>query len=186
MKTDDSKIIDLFWERDETAISETAEKYGSYLRSISYRILNNTYDAEECVNDTYRDAWRVIPPNRPAVLSTFLGKITRRISIDLWRKNNAEKRGGGEMPVALDELGECISDRGSISDEAEYHALTGIINDFLRSLPETEQKVFLRRYWYLDPVSSIAKRFGFSESKVTSMLFRVRGKLRTRLEKEGY
>lgn len=183
---EDSKIVDMYWQRDESAITETAAKYGNYLKSVSYRIVNNTADAEECVNDTYSDAWNTMPPHRPSGLSTFLGKITRRISIDLWRKNHAEKRGGGEMPLALDELSECISGKDSTETSIEMHELTGIINSFLAGLSATERNVFLRRYWYMDPVSAVAKRFGFSESKTASMLFRTRNKLRARLEKEGY
>lgn len=183
---EDSIIVDLYWRRDEAAITETAAKYGRLLRGISYRILNNASDAEECVNDTYADAWNSMPPHRPSVLSSFLGKITRRISIDLWRKNNAEKRGGGQMPLALDELAECIPGKETPADQSELHELSGIIGSFLSELPDTERRVFLRRYWYLDSVSDIAKRFGFSEGKTATMLFRTRGKLRARFEKEGY
>lgn len=103
---EDNRIVDLYWHRNEKAITETATKYGKYLHSISYHILLNDEDAEECVNDTYNDAWQSMPPHRPSILSTFLGKITRRISIDLWRKQSADKRGGGEMALALDELDE--------------------------------------------------------------------------------
>ena len=111
---EDNLIVDLYWQRNENAITETASKYGKYLYSISYRILLNAEEADECINDTYNDAWMSIPPHRPSILSTFLGKITRRISIDLWRKNNANKRGGGEIPFALEELEECISGKDNI------------------------------------------------------------------------
>ena len=183
---EDNRIIDLYWQRNESAISETASKYGRYLYSISYQILSDIQDAEECVNDTYHDAWNAIPPHRPSVLSTFLGKITRRISIDLWRKQNAVKRGKGEITVVLDELAECVSDSTGVEEKAERRELTEKINGFLIELPETERNVFLRRYWYMDSVSAIARRFCFSDSKVTSMLYRTRAKLRTMLEKEGY
>lgn len=106
---EDNRIVDLYWQRNEDAIAETASKYGKYLHSIAYQILSNTQDTEECVNDTYTGAWNTIPPHRPSILSTFLGKITRRISIDLWRRHSAEKRGGGEMSLVMDELEDCIS-----------------------------------------------------------------------------
>ncbi len=183
---EDNHIVDLYWERNDSAISKTAEKYGKYLHSISYQILNNTEDAEECVNDTYNDAWQSMPPHRPSILSTFLGKITRRISIDLWRKYSAEKRGGGVTALALDELEECVSGTGDIMAEVERLELQKKLNDFLLALPQTERQVFICRYWYMDAVSDIAKQFAFSESKIKSMLYRTRNKLRTMIEKEGY
>ena len=183
---EDRRIVELYWQRSEDAIAETASKYGNYLHSIAYQVLSNTQDAEECVNDTYSAAWNAMPPHRPSVLSTFLGKITRRISIDRWRKYSAEKRGGGEVALALDELADCVSGSGSVEEAAERRELKNLIDRFLDALPTTERKVFLCRYWYLDSVSSIAKQFGFSESKVTSMLHRTRAKLRAVLEKEGY
>ncbi len=181
---DDGHIVALYFQRAEQAISETAAKYGAYLMRISLRILNDREDAEECVSDTYHDAWNAMPPHRPAVLSTFLGKITRRISIDLWRKKHAEKRGGGELTLALEELSECVTDGKSIEDELEKKALTVRFQRFLDALPETERRVFLSRYWYLEPTKEIAARFGFSESKVSSMLYRTRKKLREALAKE--
>ncbi|MGN1085012.1 MAG: RNA polymerase sigma factor [Lachnospiraceae bacterium] len=182
---DDKQIVDLYWERKECAIEETASKYGSYCHSIAGNILHNPADAEESVNDTWLDAWNSMPPHRPSVLSTFLGKITRRISIDRWRKQNAKKRGGGQLPLVLEELEDCVSDGTSIEDETERRLLSEVIDSFVQSLPETEQKVFLCRYWYMDSVESIATQFRFSESKVKSMLYRTREKLRARLEKEG-
>ena len=183
---DDERIVELYWQRNENAISETAAKYGKYLHGISYRILANTEDADECVNDTYSRAWDAIPPHRPSILSTFLGKITRRISIDRWRMRNAGKRGGGEIELALDELQNCISDNQSVEEISEQKEKINKINLFLRSLPDSERRVFLCRYWYLDSISSIARQFGFSESKVKSMLLRTREKLRVQLEKEDY
>jgi RNA polymerase sigma-70 factor (ECF subfamily) len=183
---EDHRIVDLFWQRNENAISETSAKYGKYLHSISYQILQNAEDAEECVNDTYNDAWQSMPPHRPSVLSTFLGKITRRISIDLWRKHSAEKRGGGVIPLALDELEECVSGTGDVEGEVERLELKKKLNDFLLALPQTERVVFMRRYWYMDSISAIAARFACSESRIKSMLYRTRNKLRAMLEKEGY
>ena len=182
---EDARIIDLYWQRDESAISETAAKYGKYLHSISYGILRNEEDAEECVSDTYAGAWQAMPPHRPSVLSAFLGKITRRISISLWRKRSAEKRGGGETALALDELEECVSGEGDAESEAERRELREKLNAFLRALPPTERQVFLRRYWYMDPVADIAGRFACSESRIRSMLYRTRKKLRAMLEEEG-
>lgn len=183
---EDARIIDLYWQRDESAISETAAKYGKYLHSISYGILRNEEDAEECVSDTYAGAWQAMPPHRPSVLSAFLGKITRRISISLWRKRSAEKRGGGETALALDELEECVSGEGDAESEAELRELREKLNAFLRALSPTERQVFLRRYWYMDPVADIAGRFACSESRIRSMLYRTRKKLRAMLEEEGY
>ena len=182
---DDTQIVDLYWARKECAIDETAAKYGSYCHSIAENILHNPDDAKECVNDTWLDAWNSMPPHRPSVLSAFLGKLTRRISIDKWRQRNAKKRGDGQLPLVLDELEDCISDGKSIEEEAEQKLLREVIASFVKTLPETEQKVFLCRYWYMDSVNSIATRFRFSESKVKSMLFRTREKLRIRLEQEG-
>ena len=183
---DDARIVALYWERSDEAIPETASKYGSYLASISQNILASREDAEECVNDTYHDAWNAMPPHRPSILSTFLGKITRRISIDRWRQLTAEKRGGGELTLALDELEDCVSGTGSIENEMERRELEKLFNDFLNALPVTERRVFLCRYWYMDSIQSIAQQFGFSQSKVASMLHRTRAKLRAALAKEDY
>ncbi len=183
---EDNRIVDLYWQRNESAINETATKYGKYLHSISFHILSNDEDAEECVNDTYNDAWQSMPPHRPSILSTFLGKITRRISIDLWRKHSADKRGGGEVALALDELDECVSGNSNVENEIERQELQQKFNAFLMGLPRLERQVFMCRYWYMDSVSDIAKQFDYSESKVKSMLYRTRNKLRTMLEKEGY
>ena len=183
---DDARIVALYWDRSDEAIPETASKYGSYLTSISQNILASREDAEECVNDTYHDAWNAMPPHRPSILSTFLGKITRRISIDRRRQLTAEKRGGGELTLALEELEDCVSGTGSIENEMERKELARLFNDFLNTLPVTERRVFLCRYWYMDSIQSIAQQFGFSQSKVASMLHRTRAKLRAALEKEGY
>ena len=183
---EDKQIVSLYWARSEAALKETSSKYGNYLSNIAYNILADQEDAQECVNDTYHDAWNAIPPHRPSVLSTFLGKITRRISIDRWRKRMADKRGGGEFPCALDELENCVSGYDNIENEIERQELVKTLNDFLATLSTTERRVFLCRYWYMDSIQDISRQFGFSQSKVTSMLHRTRGKLRTVLEKEGY
>ena len=181
---EDRDIIALFWSRDESAIRETAAKYGKYCYSIAYNILADGADAEECLNDTYLEAWNSIPPNKPDVLSSFIGGIARRNSIDRVRLRTAEKRGGGEITAVLDELCDVIGD-GDVESEIEGRLLSDIIDRFLNSLGETERRVFMRRYWYVDSVKDISKRFGFSESRVKSMLFRTRKKLKKLLEKEG-
>ena len=183
---EDEKIVSLYWERSEQAIAETSSKYGKYCYTIAYNILYSPEDAEESVNDTYMDAWNSMPPHKPSVLSSFLGKITHRLSIDRWRRAHAEKRGGGAMIWVLDELEECITENGSVEEELEKLRLAEVINDFVASLPKTEQKVFLCRYWYMDSIESIGSQFGFSESKVKSMLMRTRQKLKATLEKEGF
>ena len=178
-------IIALFFERSEQAIEETDKKYGGYCYSIAYNILSNREDSEESVSDTYLSAWNTIPPRRPNFLSAFLAKMTRHISIDRWRKRSAKKRGGGEIILALEELEDCV-DSSSAETEYEKKELSRVLNQFLSSLPETERNVFLCRYWYLDSIQTISEVSGFSQSKVTSMLHRLRGKLRKKLSEEGY
>lgn len=183
---DDKRIIGLYFERREQAVEETAKKYGRYCYAIAYNILSDPEDAEESVNDTYLDAWNAIPPHRPNSLALFLGKITRRISIDRWRIRNAGKRGGGETALVLEELYQCVASGANPEQEFERKQLAQVINQFVKTLPGNEQKVFLCRYWYMDSIRSISQRFGYSESKVKSMLFRTREKLREVLRKEGY
>lgn len=183
---EDIEIIELYWQRLETAIVETAEKYGRYCHCIALRILENVQDADECVNDTYLVAWNTIPPHRPQYLSTFLGKITRRIAIDKWRVKQAKRRGNGEIVFALEELVDCIPDSKDVEREIENRELAGYINTFLKTLSVTERKVFVCRYWYLDSVADISKQFRFSQSKVKMMLHRIRKRMRTYLETEGF
>lgn len=183
---DDKAIIDLYWNRSETAIVETDAKYGGYCYSIAYNVLANKEDAEESVSDTYLAAWNRLPPQRPAILSAFLGRITRYLSISRWRSRKAEKRGGGEIVLALEELKDCVIGGQSPEEAYTRKEATQALNRFLDTLTKTERDVFLRRYWCLDPVADIAESFHFSESKVTSMLHRTRAKLRKELQKEGY
>lgn len=183
----DQRIVELYWEREERAIAETDIKYGGYCRSIAFNILYNHEDTEESVSDTYLRAWNSMPPERPDILSAFLGKICRRLSLDRWRRLHAQKRGCGELPLALDELSECLpSGKGDPAEELELKELRALYESFLSSLPNADRRVFLCRYWYLDSVSDIARRYGFTESKVRSMLHRSRTKFRSILEKEGY
>ena len=183
---DDQSIVALFWERSEQAIAETDRKYGAYCYSIAYHALANNEDAEESVSDTYMAAWNQLPPHRPSILATFLGKITRRISINRWKAKNTAKRGGGQITLTLEELDDCVDGKQNIERAYESHELVWAFNRFLETLPETERDVFLRRYWFFDPIADIAESFGFAQSKVTSMLYRTRGKLRKQLEKEGF
>ena len=182
---EDDQIVDLYWARSERAVAETAHKYGRYCYSIAYNILLNAEDADESVNDTYMDAWNAMPPHRPSILSTFLGKITRNLSIDRYKANHAEKRGGGSLPVALDELSQCISAPAGIETAVEEQDLAQAIDRFLRTLPSRETTMFLRRYWYVDSISDIAIRYNMKENTVKSILFRTREKLRKYLEQEG-
>ena len=182
----DTEIIALYWDRDERAISETATKYGHYCHSIAYRLLQNAEDAKECVNDTYVGAWNSIPPHRPGLLSAFLGKITRRISINRLRDRNAGKRGAGQYALTLEELSDCIPSGQRAEDLAETKELTRILNAFLATLGTEERRVFLCRYWYFDSVKDIATRFDCGQSKIKMMLKRTREKLLTYLEKEGF
>ena len=182
---EDSKIIDLYFQRSEQVIEQTDAKYGSYCFRIAYQILTNREDAEESVNDTYLAAWDAMPPHRPPLLSAFLGRITRNLSIDRWRSQNAEKRGKGEFPLCLDELAGCVSGEPGIEQKEIAKETVALLNRFLLEWPETERKVFLCRYWYMDSVQEISEAFGFSQTKVTTMLYRTRNKLRKALEKEG-
>ncbi len=181
----DQQIIEMYWNRDEQAIRSTADKYGSYCYAIAFGILHNEEDSKESVNDTYMNAWNRMPPDRPAVLKNFLGRLTRWISVDRWRKKTAGKRGGGELPQVLEELSECISKDGDPVGETEKKLLDETVGAFVKGLGDTEQRVFLSRYWYAESVKEIANRFCFSESKVKSMLMRTRKKLHERLVKEG-
>ena len=182
--TDDQKIIELYFCRSEQALMETAVKYGRYCTSIAYGILGSREDAQECVSDAYLTAWNAIPPRRPADLGTYLGKITRNLSIDRLRTRNRDKRGGGEVPLALEELEEVVVGSDSPENEAVRKELVAGLNRFLSELTQQERYVFVRRYWYLDSLADIAKKTGFSGSKVASMLYRLRGRLKKQLIKE--
>lgn len=182
---EDSQIVELFWQRNEEAVSETEKKYGTYCRSIAGRVLGVREDVLECVNDVYLAVWNAIPPHRPENLRTFLGKIARRLALKKRRDQTRDKRGGGAVDLSLEELDECVPSGGHIDDALEAEELTRIIDAFLETLPADERRVFLRRYWYLDSVAAIAERYGFGESRVKMMLKRTRDKLAARLAKEG-
>ena len=182
---EDTQIVELFWARDEAALAETEIKYGRYCLSIANSILHDAQDAQECVNDAYLGAWNAIPPHKPAKLSTFIGKIVRRVSLNRLFERSADKRGGGAIDASIDELDECVPGSSSLEDVFGAEELTEILNAFLGTLPLDERRVFMRRYWFFDSISDICARFGFGESKVKVMLKRTRDKLRARLEKEG-
>lgn len=181
---DDIQIIDLYWARAEDAISETEKKYGRYCHSIAYRILRSEEDSEECVSDTYLKAWESMPPRRPSALKLFLGKITRNISLDRFDRRFAEKRGYGEVPLALDELRECVPSEDAAERAVEDMTLAEIFDRFLDGLTAETRKIFVLRYWYLYSIREIAGACGLGESKVKMSLMRSRGKLRELLEKE--
>ena len=179
---EDFKIVDLYWERSERAISETRTKYERMLSGISYSLLRSDEDAEECVNDTYLSAWNSMPSDRPIYLGAYLSKIIRALSIDKFRSKHSKRRGGFEE--LCEELDECIPDPSSIQAQYENGQLARAINRFIAELPEEKRVIFIRRYFYSDSVEQIAKRMGFTSSKVKTSLFRMREELRQILEKE--
>ncbi len=181
---EDRAIVALYWKRFESAITETEKQYGRLLRSISRGILKSEEDAEECENDTYLKAWNTIPPKRPDKLSAFLAKITRNLSLDRYDAMHAEKRGGGEVLLLLDELAEVVSDEKAFPADTE--GLSEVLNTFLGSLKADARNIFLRRYWFGDSVQEISERSGFGLSKIKMSLLRSRQGLREALEKEGY
>lgn len=182
---DDCRIVDLYWDRDQTAIDHTQRKYSAYLHKIAQNILSDLQDSEESVNDTYLAAWDSIPPNRPNVLSTYLGKLTRRISIDRLRSRTAQKRGGGEYPLCLEELSGCAAP-GTPEDQLELQALADAIAAFLVTQTKQTRQVFIGRYYYMDPVKEIARYCGISESKTKVLLHRTRQALGDYLRQEGF
>ncbi len=183
---DDAKIVQLYWDRNEQAIPATADKYGSYCTSIAKNILGNQEDAEECVNDTYLNAWNSMPPHRPSILSAFLGKIVRNLSFNRYKHNTAGKRGGGQATVVLDEIAEFVSDTDSVEQEIDRKELVGAIDTFLSTLSAKKRGVFVRRYWYFDSVSEIASRFSMTENNVSVTLNRLRLQLHNYLLERGF
>lgn len=184
---EDSRIIELYWERSEMAISETEQKYGRYCRYIANNVLHSDEDTEECVNDTYVRAWNSMPPERPQKLPPYLGKITRNVALDRLDYNNAKKR-SPEVQYALEELAECLCDeKGQRPEEdiADSLVIKDVIDKFLKSLPLQTRVIFVRRYWYMSPVAEIAADLKLSCQNVKVILHRTRNKLRKLLEKEG-
>lgn len=183
---DDNKIVELYLRRDETAVKHTSEKYGRRLRALAYGIVNDRETAEECENDAYLETWRSIPPHEPrSYLYAFLARITRHISLNCCRSRSRLKRSAFICELSA-ELEQCIPAPDDVECRIEDMALCEAINGFLGTLTEEKRNIFIRRYWYLDPVADISRRFGLSESKVKTTLFRCRGQLREYLEREGY
>lgn len=178
---EDSKIIDLYWARDEKAIAETDHKYGRMLSSLSYSLLGSREDAEECVNDTYVDAWNAMPPARPQLLGAFLSKITRRISIDRYRRDHREKRGG--IRSACEELDECIASFDTPEKEYEEGRLAEALNSFLETLDKEKRVMFVLRYFHSKSIEEISLQMRIGVPKVKTTLFRVRNSLKEYLER---
>ena len=181
----DEKIVELYWDRDESALEESNRQYGRYCYSIAYNILSNREDSDECVNDTWLKAWKAIPPQHPNKFSLFVGRITRNLAFDRFKAQKAQKRGGGEFMLVLEELDECIPSEDNVENIVLDEDLNNIINSFLHTLPERERNIFLARYWYSNPLAEIARQFFMKENNVKASLFRSRKKLKTYLEKEG-
>ena len=183
---DDNKIIELFFARNEKALSESQQKYGRYCRLIAKNILPSDEDTEEVLNDTLLCAWNTIPPENPKSLKVYLGTLARNLSLDRYRKMKAEKRGGCEVSLCLEEAEEFLADTKSISEEYERREFVKFLNNFLHSLPDRECDIFVRRYFYCDSTADIANRFAVKEPNVLVILSRTRKKLKKVLEKGGY
>lgn len=182
----DAEIIELFFERNENAVKEINNKYGRYCHSIAYKILHDPEDAEECVNETWYSTWESIPPTKPQRLKLFIAKIVRNISFDRYKSKNRKKRGSGELPQVLDELEECLSGNHDVEKDYIARELNETIQKFVYQLAEREANIFIRRYFFVDSLDEIAKRYGISSNHVGVILSRTRGKLKYVLEKEGY
>ena len=182
---EDNQIIELYFQRNEDAIKETKSKYGSYCYAIANNILHNKEDSEECVNDTWFKAWNAMPPQKPTKLRLFLAKITRNLSFNRFQAQSAKKRGGGEIHLVLDELAECIAHESDIENEYMANELEESIRLFVRALPERDGNIFVRRYFFTEPIPVIANRYRMSANNVMVILSRTRKKLKAHLEKEG-
>lgn len=183
---DDNQIITLFLARDEQAIEAAQREYGAYCAAIAQNILDDRGAAEECVNDTWLKCWQSIPPQRPKSLKSFAGRIARNLALSLRRAENAQKRGGGQVQLALDELSEVVSGGDTPEGALDRQAFRAALDGFLADLPERNRKLFLRRYWYLDSVEALARRFSMSRTQVTTTLHRLRQRLRVHLQQEGF
>lgn len=182
----DEEIIALYFARDEEALTQTDKKYGAYCYTLANRILSSPPDAEETVSDTYFKAWQAIPPTKPKVLRLFLAEIVRNLAFTRWRSENAQKRGGGEMHLVLDELEECIGTEGDLEAELNLKELTRTIAAFLDTQPQREQNVFLRRYFFLEDTREIGSCYQMKPEAVLKSLSRTRKKLKKYLIQEGY
>ncbi|MGN0633019.1 MAG: RNA polymerase sigma factor [Oscillospiraceae bacterium] len=184
---EDEEIIKLYFERAQSAISETDKKYGAFCKSISIRLVGDDRDAEECVNDTYLKLWVTIPPQRPNSLCAFIGKIVRNLSLDCLRRKNAAKRRENDA-LPFEELSECIPDNSSQNEweERRRAEISDCINGFLSSLPQDQRVYFMRRYWYGEPLADIAERYGIPANNLGVIMHRLRKKLKKCLEKSGF
>ncbi|MCL2559443.1 MAG: sigma-70 family RNA polymerase sigma factor [Turicibacter sp.] len=182
---EDRMIIDLYVKRSEEAISVSAQKYGNYCFTISNNILKSAPDAQECVNDTYLKAWNNIPPTLPVKLRTFLGRITRNLSLDRYKFNRTKKREGSEFELLLSELEDCVSSQMDVEKEVDANVVIQLINDWLLAQPLEQRTLFTKRYWHAASITDLASKYHMSDSKVKSMLFRLRKSLKIHLEKEG-
>ncbi|MBE6892239.1 MAG: RNA polymerase sigma factor [Ruminococcaceae bacterium] len=180
----DERIIELFWQRDESAVNETALKYGSYCRIVAKNILGSLEDCEECLNDTWLRAWNSIPPQRPQNLKIFLAKIARNLAFDRYRKQSAEKRGGGETSLILEELSECISSGNNVENTVLSKEIGVAINKFLGTLSERDRNIFVRRYFFSEATETIAKKYALSANNIMVILTRTRKKLKEYLTGE--
>lgn len=181
----DEQIVALYWARSESALAATAEQYGSSCYAIAQRILASREDAEECVNDTWVRAWNAIPPQKPVQLGAFLGRITRNLALNRAERAAAARRGGGQLPLILEELEDCLPAPDRVEKAADDRALAGLLNRFCEELPLQKRRIFLQRYWYLCPIREVARKNGMSESAVKMTLLRTRNALRRYLEQEG-
>ncbi|MBQ9745111.1 MAG: sigma-70 family RNA polymerase sigma factor [Clostridia bacterium] len=181
---EDNEIVKLYFDRSEDAIKETDQKYRNYCYSISKHILENDEDVKEIINDTYLKLWQTIPPNEPDALSSYIGMICRQLSLNRYKEKHRKKRGGGNVDLALDELIECIPSSRDKEIVDRMH-MASLLNRFLESLPKKNRIIFIKRYWYLHPVSQIARSQSISESGVKIILFRTRKKLKKFLTEEG-
>ncbi len=183
---DDNRIVDLYLSRDEAAISQTSEKYGGRLRNLAYGITQDLHSAEECENDTYMAAWNAIPPHEPKdYLFAFLARITRHIALDFCKARSRLKRSAFISELSA-EMEQCIPAADDAQRRVDAMALCEVINAFLAALSDEKRNIFMRRYWYMDSIAAISRRYGLSQSKVKSILFRSRKQLRDYLDKEGY
>lgn len=183
---DDEKIVELYWKRDENAIEETDFKYKKYLFSIAYNVVHDRLDSEECLNDTYLGAWNAMPPSRPNVLKAFLTTITRRIAIKRYHGKLRQNVIPSEMTVSLSELEDFVAGDGDVSADFDAKRLGHIISDFVRSLSERRQFIFMSRYYVADPIDTIASDLSLSRSTVNKELAAIRSALKEKLESEGY
>lgn len=173
---DDEKIIELFFGRSEQAIRELEAKYGKFLKRLSYNILNNRQDAEECVNDAYLGAWNAIPPTKPDLLLTYICKIVRNLSLKAYHKKTLKRN--GNYTIAMEEIEDCLADRRTVESEIDAKTLTHIIESFLDTLTAENRIIFMRRYWFSDSYKDIAELTGLGEKNISVRLTRIRGKLK--------